>query len=262
MDFRGILKPASQKITQVWIITLAMAFSSMSWAATQEELATDSPERTGLIDVEFPASSLLPYRERRPTSQLTVDVMYENYLPSSYLSNAVSASSQNSYADVYGDTDIPMASVAIGWKYNTPFAGVEVAPFYGQGGLIDGRVGEDMDLTFHKYGARFGVYFDTLFKEPYVVPFATAQAEVWKVEEAGATKSYSKDTGVGTAFQFGLLIQLNWIEPEGALEALNETGLNNTYLSVFAQMHGDPTGDEDPLLQSEVNWGAGLRLEY
>lgn len=216
----------------------------------------------GLVEIEYPAQIFADYRDRRPNSNVTFGIQYENYAPVGYVSGAAPAAAANTYSAVYGDQDMPLTSLYVGYKYNLPFMGVETSLFYGMGGLIDARIGETIDLDVKKYGVKFAGYLDSIFKEPYFVPYGAVQIQFWGITEKGQSLEFNRSTGYTIGLQLGALIQLNWVEPETALFALNESGLNNTFLDVFMQQYGDTSDATDPKLASEFNWGLGIRLEY
>lgn len=226
---------------------------------------TQASETPGseLIEIEYPVEALLPYRDRRPTHQVTANIQHEMFAPTGFISPTVTdPAAANIYSKVYSDKDMGITSLSIGYKYNIPLIGLEVAPFYGMGSLKESTIGETMLLDVSKAGVRVAGYLETLTSEPYVVPYAALQFQIWNVEEKSATKAFSRETGFVMGTQLGLLIQLNWIDPDGALTAMNESGLNNTYLDIFAQQYGESTDSADPNLTTDFNWGVGLRLEY
>lgn len=235
---------------------------AMSLAAT--DAAGRELPAEGKVTIEYPVETALPYRERRPRHQFTAHVQYENFAPTGYLSPVIADPStvDPSYQNVYNQEDIPLIGLALGYKFNMPFLGVEVAPFYAAGGITSSRTGENITLNFEKYGVRFAAYLETLFREPYVVPYVSGVIQVWGIEESGASLAFSRSTAYTFGFGAGLLFQLNWLDPAAALLALNESGLSNTYLDVFVQQYGDTVDANDPVLSTDFNWGAGIRLEY
>ena len=58
----------------------------------------------------------------------------------------------------------------------------------------------------------------------------------------------------------GLQLQLNFLEPHVAERARITTGLENTYLDIFATYY-DARGKLADL-GSDLSWGTGLRLEF
>lgn len=260
MDLRGI----RSLLLKFGFCALGVLFSVSVWAATETDAGGGQLPPPGKIQIEYPAQVFLPYRDRRPRHQFTANVQYENFAPTGYLSPVIAdpTTVSNLYKDTYDLADIPIISLALGWKFNIPFMGVEIAPFYGKGSLQSSKSGETLSLDIEKYGLKFAAYFETLFSEPYIVPYISGQVQLWGIEEKGATLNFSRSTGYAVGFGAGLLFQLNWIDSGAAFVALNESGLNNTYLDVFVQQYGDTSDPEDPIMSSEFNWGAGLRLEY
>lgn len=240
-----------------------MMSAPLSANAATDAAGRELPE-SGHIQIEYPIEVSVPYRDRRPRHQITAHVQYENFAPTGYFSPVVAdpTTVDATYQGVYNLEDIPLVGFSLGYKFNMPFLGLEIAPFYGRGGIKSSRTGENISLDVEKYGVRFAAYLETLFKEPYVVPYVATQVQMWGIEERGATLSFSRSTAYAIGFGAGLLIQLNWLDPAAALASLNESGLNNTYLDIFAQQYGDTADPADPIFSSDFNWGVGLRLEY
>lgn len=250
MDLRGIL--------------LVALLAAPTFANAATDGADPGMPEPGKIQIEYPIEVSLPYRDRRPRHQFTASVQYENYAPTNYFSAVVPDPStvDATYKGVFANEDIPLLGISLGYKFNMPFLGLEIAPYYASGSIKSSRAGENINLSLEKYGVRFAAYLETLFKEPYVVPYVASQIQVWGVEEKGQTLSFSRSTAYAVGFGAGMLFQLNWLDPAAALESLNSSGLNNSYLDVFFQQYGDTSDNTDPLMSSEFNWGVGLRLEY
>jgi len=247
MDFRAIWsRPAS--VVLLTLLAQSALWSVPSFAETEKKL----------VEVIYPVQGLVPYRERRPSHQMTFNFQYENFLPQGFVSPTVGTSFNQTYSEVAA----PILSGSIGWKYNVSVAGLELAAFYGNGGLISVQGGDKVSLDVSKYGLKFGAYLDTIMREPYVVPYGALQLQMWNISEVNNTNKYSHTTGYALGYQVGALVQLNWVESDAALVALNESGLTNTYLDFFLQSYGAPTDAADPNLASEFNWGVGFRLEY
>ncbi|MBX3017177.1 MAG: hypothetical protein KF767_04760 [Bdellovibrionaceae bacterium] len=250
MDLRGIL--------------LAILICAPMWGNAATNAADPNAPSDGKIQIDYPIEVSVPYRDRRPRHQFTANVQYENFAPTGYFSPVVAdpTTVDASYKGVYNQEDIPLVGISLGYKFNMPFLGLEIAPFYGKGGLKSNRTGENINLDVEKYGVRFAAYLETLFKEPYIVPYVATQMQMWGIHETGATLSFNRTTAFAFGFGAGMLIQLNWLDPAAALESLNVSGLNNTYIDVFVQQYGDTADSADPVFASDFNWGVGLRLEY
>jgi hypothetical protein len=92
------------------------------------------------------------------------------------------------------------------------------------------------------------------------VPYASAGAYVVYYEEKLASQKVGGNTSPGLYYAGGLAIQLNWLDETSASIAYDETGLENTFL--FAEGRSFVLAGNVPNLSSEIQWGAGLRLEY
>lgn len=210
---------------------------------TNYEIKDSVGSGAGLVEIVYPAEILAPYKDRRPDHQFVFHFQYENFKPTGF--SQVIASS----ASVLG--------LNLGYKYNLPVVGLELSGFFGSGGASGGV--DRTSYSVQKKGLRLAAIFDGILDEPYVAPYLGLQIVKWDVSSTSdfGTFSASPDFVMGT--QVGLLFQLNWLEPKTALRALNEDGLNNSYLDLFFQQYGATSGID---LASSFNWGAGFRLEY
>lgn len=219
--------------------------------ANRYEIREQQVTGNGLVEVVFPAEILAPYKERRPDHQFVFHFQYENFKPSE-----LQFSGQGNHSAVFTGS-AQLMGLNLGYKYNLPVVGLELSGFFSSGGQGGGI--NQTGYFLEKKGLRFAAVFDGIMDEPYIAPYVGMQIVKWNVKESSnvGSSSASPDPVMGT--QMGLLIQLNWLEPESALRALNEDGLNNAYLDVFMQQYEATAGAN---LASSFNWGAGFRLEY
>ena len=225
-----------------------------SEAAPEEkryEIREQQVTGNGLVEVVFPAEILAPYKERRPDHQFVFHFQYENFKP-----NQMTLAGQGSYDTVFSGSASVMG-LNLGYKYNAPLVGLEVSGFFGSGGLGGGKNGSGYSVE--KKGVRLAAIFDDFAPEPYLAPYVGLQIVKWDVKESSNSGASSAGLDAVMGTQIGLLVQLNWLEPASALRALNEDGLNNSYLDLFMQQYGATSGTN---LASAFNWGAGFRLEY
>lgn len=206
----------------------------------------------GLVEIIYPVEILVPYKERRPDHQFVFQFQYENFKPSELL-----FSGQGNHETVFNGASAAVMSLNLGYKYNLPVLGVELSAFFGSGGLGGGA--NDAAYSVQKKGVRIAAVIDGIMSEPYVAPYAGLQFVSWDFKESSrvGAGSASPEPVMGT--QLGLLVQLNWLEPKSALRALNDDGLNNSYLDLFLQQYAG-TGATN--LATAFNMGAGFRLEY
>ncbi len=238
MDLRRKLVTASL-CASLGSPVLAQEISTQDYEpASKHEIRELKVTGNGLIEIVYPAEVLAPYKERRPDHQFIFHFQYENLKPAGLGSAAI-------------------MGLNLGYKYNVPVVGLEISGFFGSGGSAGGSNGSSYSVQ--KKGVRAAAVFDDFMNEPYVAPYFGLQIVKWDFDESSLSgrNSASLDPTLGT--QVGLLIQLNWLEPKTALNALNEDGLNNSYLDLFLQQYASTKGVN---LATSFNWGAGFRMEY
>lgn len=216
------------------------------------EMTREEVTGNGLVEIVYPVEYLVPYKERRPDHQFIFHFQYENFKPA-----ALVFSGQGNHDSIFGGASAPVMSLSLGYKYNLPIVGVEVSAFFGSGGLTGGA--NNTAYSVQKKGVRLAAVFDGIMSEPYVVPYVGIQFVGWDFKESSSLGANSASPGFIMGTQAGLLFQLNWLEPKSALRALNDDGLNNSYLDLFIQQYA---ATENANLASAFNWGAGFRLEY
>ncbi|MCK6599257.1 MAG: hypothetical protein L6Q37_12905, partial [Bdellovibrionaceae bacterium] len=107
-------------------------------------------------------------------------------------------------------------------------------------------------------------YLDNMMSEPYIVPYLglslfriNSKEKIVPLEQ-----TFESSSDLGNALTIGILVQLNWIEPESAKEIYLNNGVENTYLNIFFSKYENPNNENEPSVQSDFNWGAGLRVEF
>jgi hypothetical protein len=239
-------------------------------------------EEPGKVEVNYSADQMATYKDRRSPWSVTFGFNVEQIYLSKYRSELDGAT----YEDLFGDTPIDLFQAELGAKYNLSFGSIGAAFRAGYGEIFDRRIASivnqdtDATLTLMKYSAVAGLYLDTLFSEPYFVPYV--EGEVYTFNWLEEAKNTPEDilpygsTAPAFAFRFGGLIQLNWLDPDSAFTAMQTSGLENTFLDIFVSYYspssqafdgGNTAGWEygngkDPDFTSEYNFGAGLKLEF
>lgn len=236
------------------LLALTLSILARSEGRADEAAA----ESDNLVEIEFPASELVAYKNRRRSSVFTAALQYEPVPFSGYTSQLTG----DSYATLFGKTGLPLVSIQFGYKLNIPLIGVELAALYGTGALNDSRSGQRTGLTLSKMGGKASIYIDGLFPENYLVPYGSLQFVQWNVGQKNEVDSLNKSTGWTTGMQGGLLIALNWMDKRSALQAYNDGGLNDSYFDVFMSKYSAPKGEGDPVLESDFAIGGGFRLEF
>jgi hypothetical protein len=215
--------------------------------------------REKTVEVE-PFKGYKPYRQRRTTHGFMFNVNAENL----YFQDYTSIVDQKLYEELFGQEDLTLVQVQLDYKLNFFLGSLVTGVGYGQGTLVDDRIGEERSLTIEKKSARAQLLFDSLMNEPYFVPYVGFNFWQFGITEENNTLSTknSYDTGNGTSLTVGFLVQLNWMDPQVAKLAYLGEGLENTYLDVFWTQYQNTDDELDPIFENDFNFGVGLRMEF
>lgn len=234
-------------------VLLIQAFGPSTAFATPEEGAR-------LVEINYPIDVYAPYKERRRTHGANFGIHLENYVPGRWESLIDS----EYYEDTYGKTPIALTSFEGGYKYNFVLGSVSFMGGIGYGEATTTFLGASRVMGVYKYFGRGMYTLDNLLPEPYIVPYVAGS--VWqmriKESETGSSDGGTVTTGIGFDYSFGALFQLNWMDPELAAQTLNENGIQNTYLDIFATQYLKTIKKADSSLASNFILGFGLRLEF
>lgn len=200
------------------------------------------------------------YKDRRTTHGFMMNIVTENVFFADY----VSQHDQAIYEDLWGQEDVSLPQINLNYKFNFKLGSITLGAGYGQGSIVDDRIGDERTITVDKTAGSIQFLLDNMMSEPYFVPYVGASIFKFNIGEKvlSTDSSYSSESEYGNAFTVGFLIQLNWADKESAKEAYLAHGLENTYLDVFWTQHENPNEDPLPNVQSDMNWGAGLRVEF
>jgi hypothetical protein len=248
-------------VLSILLLFCLFLMAENSFAADQ---LPDGPS-DGKIEIEYPADRLVPYRERRSTWGFNFGLQVDQMLPDQYRSPI----DDESYTNLFGSSTLNLTQGQLGVKYNFSLGSLGANLVLAAGEIQDSRIGNDVhidtdaDLQLTKMGLSFSYVMDNLFPEPYVAPYIEGQ--MFKMDWLEKTKqgvSKSGVTGISTALTIGVLIQLNWIDSDGAFLAQESSGLQNTYLDLFVSQYNSSGDASDPNFQTDYNYGGGLRFEF
>jgi hypothetical protein len=203
-------------------------------------------------------TSLVPYRERRPSWTTYTRVGASMYTPEDFVPDFVLNETFESY---YGDNENAMIEFTLEFKKN--FSAGSISGILGASVFNDtSDDGSALDLKFVRLGA--GYYADTLFSEPYVVPYVNFGYYYVFYNESVASQEID-GTADGLYWGAGALFQIDWMDREGDIAAYEESGIENSF--IYAEMRsmispGVLSGDTLFDFSSSPSLGAGLLLEY
>jgi hypothetical protein len=232
-----------------------------------------APLMSGEVLVETPDDLSKSYKQRRGRHGLLFSITYEHFYPVDYFSQ---------YRDVYiekiiGDDRINLVGAEFGYKLNFQLGALSILANMAQG-EIKGKVNNsDRTLYLQRVGLSANFAMDNFFEEPWVVPYGQAGVHQFQSQEDDLAYDSSRaaTTQYSLNYRLGLLFQLNWIEksidPNTQIDGLRSSGLQNTFLDVYASSYLASTDLYDPLnkdsegdpdLASEFELGVGIKMEF
>lgn len=236
------------------LITTLVVFANHLWAEERLESAEDQ----NLIEVHYEADIRETYKKSRDSWSTVFSLGLDNLYPDKY----TSVDGGQSYESLYDQAKVPIIQIGFGIKWNFIFGGLAAEIAVGTGQASSDVSGDSRNLQLTKSAATLSYYMDNIFEEPYVVPYASGGMVGLQYSETGGAQEDKGSTQPSSFLQAGVLLQLDWLDPEAAVVARNEFGLNNTYLDIFASKYSAPTTEEDPDFQTGLNLGMGLRMEF
>ena len=246
------------------VLTLLLFFSLLLMA--RQGFAQELGFSDGKVDVVYPAEKSAPYKLRRGAWSNVLGFNFESITPDKYISplETLTPDGTNSYKSLFGTSPIQMFNLELGRKYNFALGSLGLSAVAGGGGVIDGRSADNRRLALVKKGVSANLTLDTLFNEPYVAPYASVHVFSFDWSETAEISQERKSgsTAVTTGLVAGALIQLNWIDGDGALAAQDSFGLENTYLDLFVSQYNTSDSKKDPNFKTGTNYGAGLKMEF
>jgi len=207
---------------------------------------------------EYWNNPLLPYRERRSTWGAEVVLGYSLYSPQDYVPNFVVNKTMSSY---YTGAPNNLLELTVGPKRNFSFGSISL-DFSGGTYSITSADGSTLSVTPVRIGTTLAL--DTLFSQPYVVPYGSVGAYTAIYREQVASQAVAGRTSIAPYFAFGLKFQLDWMDPKDETDD-SETGLQSTYLFVEARdftKTKDKNVDLGSPTSSPFQIGGGLYLEF
>lgn len=212
----------------------------------------------GLIEINYNPEPMVTYRERRGKWSGIYAIEVTSILPQKFRSLI----DTQSYSDIFSEKKIPIPELILGVKYNLGIGGLTADLSYGQGLIKVDKEEVTRSLNLTKQAVALGYVMDSIFFEPYFAPYVRVQMYKYDYEETFADKKIKKTTTPASAATIGLLFQLNWLEKQLAYESLLNHELNNTFLDIFATQYNSSTDSNEPRLETGLDVGAGIKLEF
>ncbi len=248
--------------------TLIIGVFSLSFSYAEGEISQESANSKGLVYVEpdhiqkikeDKEYKLEPYRVRRPRWGKTVSVGYSAFEPTNYEPNFAAVT----YSELYTTAEMPMIDVTFVLKRNMTFGSIG-GEF--SAGIYSNRSDSPdlVDSTLHLYPVRLGgvLVLDTLMNEPYIVPYVSGGGYIVFYKEALGDNTFNGNTLLAGYMRGGFAFQLDWIDRASARASYRDSGIESTYAYVEAQTQMAAGDEQDPDFSTDVNWAAGVRVEF
>jgi len=236
-------------------------------ALSQEEVPpyADASE----VEVEKPSASEItkdchcvpsvntPYRQRRDHFGSYVGVQSGTYIPKNYTPDFVSS---QLFEDYFDSKQFSLIEGVFTFKWNSPLGSIGATATAGSFKATSKNTRGTLSTNPITAGLSF--FLDTLFKEPYVVPYATGGAYTVFYKETLADQSVEGRTPYRPFYAAGLAFQLDWIDEGAHMDSYKDFGLENTYLFVEARQFMRTSDTDNPDFSTAMHFNAGLKFEF
>jgi hypothetical protein len=236
----------------------------------EEEFEEPTPAEDTVVEIESSpyridedsgdtiSTYLLPYRKRRESWGSFVTVGWSQYSPTEYTPDFTI----ENFSSYYGNAEGPMMELTVTPKKNFGLGsiGADIGVGYY---MNEGKDGSELTLIPVRLGLSLSL--DTIFEEPYIVPYGAIGMYTIAYKESTASVSVNGNTLAAMYFSFGLKFQLDWIDSDGDYSSYDEQGMENTFLYVEARNYGVPESTNPDLASPEdepFQIGAGISLEF
>lgn len=238
-----------------------------SLAYAEDESEEEAANKRGMVIVD-PANfytnkaegeyTMLPYADRRGRWGTTISLSYSSFHPINLEPNF-----GPTFDEVYSDAELPLIELSMLVKRN-----LRVGSLGGE--LSIGAYMNDADYdtfgesTLTLYPIRLGAVYamDTFSKDGWFVPYVSGGAYIVMFKEELEAVSDNGNTQVAPYFRGGVAMTLDWIDPIGARRAYIDSGIQRSYAFVEVQKQEASSAESDPDFSNELDFGAGIRVEF
>jgi hypothetical protein len=235
----------------------------------EQPISTEEQAEQNLVEVEpnniLPSDlatsyGLVPYNVRRQRWGQLYSVNYSFLNPVNFQSDVTGILD---FDTAYGSAESRYIEFAFCYKWNFALGSLGAETSYGtysndgESSLIGDA---KLNLQYIRLGARYTA--DNIFYEPKIAPYFLGG-----IYEVLYKETQSNITTDGTTFPApyygaGVLLQLNWLDKNAAIDSYTESGIENTYIFLEARRYLASNKDADPDFSTDVDFGFGLSLEF
>ncbi len=228
-----------------------------------ENIGNGHPE--GLVIVEprnlIPVNGsnkleMVSYSSRRKKWGQLWGLSYGLYKPSNYELDGIEAEYDEYYPSGLG-------LIQVEGIYKRNFDTFSIGGYLSVGYFNVSSDVENFESDLSVMPLKLGFYFslDTLWREPWVVPYVHGGIYTIYFDETSNGSTLNGTTLVSYYATGGLMMQLDWADDSTAREAYIENGIENTFLFVEANYMAASIEEQDPDFNA-IYVSGGLKLEF
>ncbi len=202
---------------------------------------------------------LVPYLERRPRWGKIFSLGYCNYEPVNLETNFT----QYLYGDVYGPPSVPLLELEFAIKRNWDFGSLGGELSFG--GFDNSNsdpeyVSSTLTVIPVRVGAIFS--FDTVMTNGLIAPYFAGGVYTMIYKESLGDNSLKGNTLIAPYFIGGVAMGLDWLDRKASRIAFQDSGIQRSYVYLDIRKYFASASPKDPDFSSDLNWGAGIRVEF
>ena len=200
---------------------------------------------------------IVPYRLRKSRWGSLAGVSYNLFRPDNYQLDQL----PQTYSDFYPSSPTGLINVEFIYKRNFRILSFGVSTSIGH--FKTKSDVENFDSTLSVTPIKLGLFvaLDSLFSEPWVVPFFNGGVYTAFFSEKTGNSNFSGNTQVAFHGKGGLMFQLDWLDRSTSHSAYHDSGIENTFLYVAFNFMTDSVEERDPRLGTSFA-SAGLTIEF
>jgi hypothetical protein len=213
------------------------------------------------VEVEKTVESMLPYKQRKVSRGGLFSIQRIQYSPSNFNSMLDGRIFSDSYTD-----SINVINIQVEKKFNFDIFSAGLGFGY-LTGSSSGEFGQSLSMTGPSVS--LSVLIDGIADEPYVAPFFNVQMSNISLKEENDYLSADINYNLSSIITLGAHVQLNWLDENSAFQALNDVGLENSYLTlaiVMAKINSAQINMESNLTVPDASMDSafktGITLEF
>ncbi len=200
---------------------------------------------------------MVPYRMRRKKWGQVWGVSYGLYNPSEYKIDQVPAD----FSEFYPVPSLGLLSIEATFKRNFDYLTMGIIGSAGYFKTESDVPGFGAELMIVPLKLGFIFELDTLWKEPWVVPYIHGGIYSTYYKEEGNFTTLEGTTLLAFYASGGLMFQIDWLDDSAAREGYQSSGIENTFVFIEANYMTNSLDEKDPGFAA-LYASAGMKVEF